>query len=102
MAKDYTEVEIQDMKETFYFFDKEGNGLVPEIKVGTIMRLLGVNLRENEIQKLMLEVNVTNDRKINFIAFLKMMNMLRMEDSGNREIQGKQNSDQYVTSRKIT
>ena len=96
MAKDYTEEEIQDMKETFYFFDKEGNGLVPEIKVGTIMRLLGVNLRENEIQKLMLEVNVTNDRKINFIAFLKMMNMLRMEDSGNREIQGKKNDDQYV------
>ena len=96
MAKDYTEEEIQDMKETFYFFDKEGNGLVPEIKVGTIMRLLGVNLRENEIQKLMLEVNVTNDRKINFIAFLKMMNMLRMEESGSREIQGKENSEYSI------
>ena len=96
MAKDYTEEEIQDMKETFYFFDKEGNGLVPEIKVGTIMRLLGVNLRENEIQKLMLEVNVTNDRKINFIAFLKMMNMLRMEESGSREIQGKESSEYSI------
>ena len=96
MAKDYTEEEIQDMKETFYFFDKEGNGLVPEIKVGTIMRLLGVNLRENEIQKLMLEVNVTNDRKINFIAFLKMMNMLRMEESGSREIQGKENFEYSI------
>jgi Ca2+-binding EF-hand superfamily protein len=95
MAKDYTEAEIKDMKETFYFFDKEGKGLVPEIKVGTIMRLLGVNLKENEIQKLMLEVIVTNDRKINFIAFLKMMNMLRMEESGNREIQGKLSSDHY-------
>ena len=96
MAKDYTEEEIQDMKETFYFFDKEGDGLVPEIKVGTIMRLLGVNLRENEIQKLISEVNVTNDKKINFIAFLKMMNMLRMEESGNREIQGKQNFDHSI------
>ena len=95
MAKDYTEEEIKDMKETFYFFDKEGKGLVPETKVGTIMRLLSVNLRENEIQKLMLEVNVTNDRKINFIAFLKMMNMLRMEESGTREIQGNQNPDNY-------
>ena len=95
MAKDYTEEDIKDMKETFYFFDKEGKGLVPEFKVGTIMRLLGVNLRESEIQKLMLEVNVTNDRKINFIAFLKMMNMLRMEESGTREIQGNQNPDHY-------
>ena len=88
MANDYTEEEIQDMKETFYFFDKEGNGLVPETKTGTIMRLLGVNLRENEIQKLMSEVNVTKDGKINFIAFLKMMNMLRMEECRNREIKG--------------
>ena len=95
MAKDYTAEEIKDMKETFYFFDKVGKGLVPETKVGTIMRLLGVNLRENEIQKLMLEVNVTNDRKINFIAFLKMMNMLRMEESGTREIQGNQNLNHY-------
>ena len=96
MAKDYTEEEIQDMKETFYFFDKEGDGLVPEIKVGTIMRLLGVNLRENEIQKLISEVNVTNDKKINFIAFLKMMNMLRMEESGSREIQGKENFEYSI------
>ena len=89
MAKDYTAEEIQEIKETFYFFDKEGLGLVPEVKVGTIMRLLGVNLRENEIKKLMAEVNITNDRKINYIAFLKIMNMLRLEESGNREITGK-------------
>ena len=88
MAKDYTEEEIQEIKETFYFFDKEGKGLVPETKVGTMMRLLGVYLRENEIQKLIAEVNVTQDRKIDYIAFLKIMNMLRWEDSGNREITG--------------
>ena len=88
MAKDYTEEEIKEIKETFYFFDKEGNGLVPETKIGTMMRLLGVNLRDNEIQKLMTDVNVTQDRKIDYIAFLKIMNMLRWQDSGNREITG--------------
>ena len=88
MANDYTEEEIKDMKETFHFFDKEGKGFVPEAKIGTIMRLLGVNLRDNEIQKLLIEVNVTKDGKINFMAFFKMMNMLRMEDTGHREIQG--------------
>ena len=88
MAKDYTEEEIKEIKETFYFFDKEGNGLVPETKIGTMMRLLGVNLRDNEIQKLMTDVNVTPDRKIDYIAFLKIMNMLRWQDSGNREVTG--------------
>ena len=88
MAKDYTEEEIKEIKETFYFFDKEGNGLVPETKIGTMMRLLGVNLRDNEIQKLMTDVNVTQDRKIDYIAFLKIMNMLRWQDSGNREVTG--------------
>ena len=88
MAKDYTEEEIKEIKETFYFFDKEGNGLVPETKIGTMMRLLGVNLRDNEIQKLMTDVNVTQYRKIDYIAFLKIMNMLRWQDSGNREITG--------------
>ena len=88
MAKDYTEEEIKEIKETFYFFDKEGNGLVPESKIGTMMRLLGVNLRDNEIQKLMTDVNVTQDRKIDYIAFLKIMNLLRWQDSGNREITG--------------
>ena len=91
MAKDYTEEEIKEIKETFYFFDKEGNGLVPETKIGTMMRLLGVNLRDNEIQKLMTDVNVTQDRKIDYIAFLKIMNMLRWQDSGNREITGNKN-----------
>ena len=89
MAKDYSDEEIQEIKETFYFFDKEGKGLVPEAKVGTMMRLLGVNLRENEIQKLMAEVNVTQDKKIDYIAFLKIMNMLRWEDSGSREVTGR-------------
>ena len=91
MAKDYTEEEIKEIKETFYFFDKEGNGLVPETKIGTMMRLLGVNLRDNEIQKLMTDVNVTQDRKIDYIAFLKIMNMLRWQDSGNREVTGNEN-----------
>ena len=88
MANDYTKEEIQEMKETFYFFDKEGDGLVPETKVGTMMRLLGVNLRESEINKLMSEVAVTPDKRINFFSFLKMMNMMKMEDCGKREIIG--------------
>ena len=46
--------EIKDMKETFYFFDKDGNGLIPEAKVGTVMRVLGFNLRDAEIQNLIL------------------------------------------------
>ena len=91
MAIDYTEEEVKDMKETFYFFDKDGSGLIPKEKVGTVMRFLGYNLRDAEIQKLMLEVNATKDRKINFLSFFKMMNMMRMNDSGHREIKGKWN-----------
>ena len=81
MAADYTEEDIQDMKQTFLFFDKVGKGFVPTYKVGTVMRFLGHNLKENDIQNLLLEVSVTPDGKINFMAFLKMMNMMKMSDS---------------------
>ena len=88
MAVDYTQDEISDMKETFYFFDKDGNGLIPAIKVGTVMRFLGHNLKDADIQNLLGEVNVTKDGKINFIAFLKIMNMMKMSDSRIGEIAG--------------
>ena len=101
MAIDYTEEEIKDMKETFYFFDKDGNGLIPESKVGTVMRVLGYNLRDAEIQNLILEINITQDRQINFMAFLKMMNMMKMKDSGNREVTGISNHVNYKCLPKI-
>ena len=88
MAVDYTEEDIQDMKQTFLFFDKVGKGFVPTFKVGTAMRFLGHNVKENDIQNLLLEVNVTPDGKINFMAFMRMMNLMKMNDSRIGDVAG--------------
>ena len=72
MADQLTEEQIAEFKEAFSLFDKDGNGTITTKELGTVMRSLGQNITQAELQDLINEVEA-NNRTIDFPEFLTMM-----------------------------
>ena len=52
-----TEEQIAEFKEAFSLFDKDGDGTITTKELGTVMRSLGQNPTEAELQDMINEVN---------------------------------------------
>ena len=67
----FTEEQIAKVKNTFSLYDKDGNGTITTKELGTVMRSLGQNPTEAELQ------GMINDKdgngKIDFPEFLTIM-----------------------------
>ena len=50
MAKQLTEVQITEIREIFTLFDKDSDGQVDYMELGTMIRALGFNPSEDEIK----------------------------------------------------
>lgn len=67
-ADQLTEEQIAEFKEAFSLFDKDGDGTITTKELGTVMRSLGQNPTEAELQDMINEVdadgkliNISND-----------------------------------------
>ena len=56
MADQLTEEQIAEFKEAFSLFDKDGDGTITTKELGTVMRSLGQNPTEAELQDMVNEV----------------------------------------------
>jgi len=65
--------QIQDIKEGFDLFDKDGDGLIALKELGTVMRALAVNPSETELQEMINEVEKDGKEMIDFPQFLSFM-----------------------------
>lgn len=65
---------IEDVKTAFAMFDKNGDGTIASKTLVTVMRCLGFNPTEDEIEDMINEVDVDGNGVIDFIEFLQMMN----------------------------
>ena len=54
MADQLTHEQIAELKETFSLYDKDGSGTITTIELGTVMRSLGQNPTEQELQDMIL------------------------------------------------
>ena len=61
MADQLTEEQIAEFKEAFSLFDKDGDGTITTKELGTVMRSLGQNPTEAELQDM-----VCNKKKKRF------------------------------------
>nr|UPU99500.1 jGCaMP8f [synthetic construct] len=68
-----TEEQIAEFKEAFSLFDKDGDGTITTKELGTVMRSLGLNPTEAELQDMINEVDADGDGTIDFPEFLTMM-----------------------------
>lgn len=84
MVENLTEEQIAEFKEAFSLFDKDGDGSITTKELGTIMRSLGQNPTEAELQDMINEVDVDGSGSIDFDEFLLMM-AKKMKDTDSEE-----------------
>merc|ERR1711977_208946 len=73
MADQLTEEQIAEFKEAFSLFDKDGDGTMGTKELGTVMRSLGQNPTEAELQDMINEVDTDGNGTIDFPEFLSLM-----------------------------
>ncbi|EXJ84667.1 calmodulin [Capronia epimyces CBS 606.96] len=65
--------EIQAYRDVFALFDKDNSGTITDEELGEIMRSLGQNPSDSELQDMINEVDIDHSGSIDFEEFLKMM-----------------------------
>ena len=80
MAKELSETQIEEFREAFLLFDKDGDGIIATIELGTVMRSLGQNPTEKELQDMINEVDEDGEGSIDLTEFLNMM-VKKMKDT---------------------
>lgn len=60
-----------EFKEAFSLFDKDGDGTITTKELGTVMRSLGQNPTEAELQDMINEVDADGEEKQNFKSNLE-------------------------------
>jgi calmodulin len=88
MAEDLnlTPEQIAEFREAFNIFDKDGDGRITAKELGTVMRSLGQNPSEAELQDMVNEVDIDGNGTIEFDEFLYMMSRQMREGDTEAEI----------------
>uniref|UniRef100_A0A8C6XJW4 Calglandulin n=1 Tax=Naja naja TaxID=35670 RepID=A0A8C6XJW4_NAJNA len=80
MPHEFTEAEIEIIKESFNHFDLDGNGVITKKELGTIMRSLEhvlLHLQESftdeQVEEMLKEADLDEDGKVTFEEFVKML-----------------------------
>ncbi|CAD8177345.1 unnamed protein product [Paramecium pentaurelia] len=73
MAEQLTEEEIFEFKEAFDFLDKNCDGVITANQFSTILRSIGQNPTEKEVQDIFIEFDADEDGTIDFAQFLCLM-----------------------------
>jgi calmodulin len=79
-----SEDQIAEFREAFSLFDKDGDGTISTKELGTVMRSLGQNPTEAELDELIEEVDVDGNGEVDFSEFLNLM-AKRMRESETEE-----------------
>jgi len=65
--------QISELREAFSLYDKDGDGTITTKELGTVMRSLGQNPTESELQDMINEVDADGNGTVNFTEFITMM-----------------------------
>jgi len=68
-----TEEQIADFREAFNKFDTNRNGEIPTSELGTVMRMLGHNLKKDQLQLAIEAVDGDGSGSVDFDEFLQLM-----------------------------
>jgi len=80
------EEQIAEFKEAFALFDKDGDGTITTKELGTVMRSLGQNRTEAELQDMIHEVDADGNGTIDFPEFLSLMARKMKEQDSEEEL----------------
>ncbi|KAL9058245.1 MAG: hypothetical protein Q9162_001844 [Coniocarpon cinnabarinum] len=63
----------EEMRQAFKVFDKDGSGTLSKAEVREVMRSLGENITEEELDEMMREVDLDKSGTIDFKEFMQLM-----------------------------
>eukprot|EP00536_Pseudo-nitzschia_multiseries_P002086 jgi/Psemu1/235350/estExt_Genewise1.C_280011 len=86
MADQYSEEQIAEFKEAFSLFDKDGDGTIDSEELGGILRSLGNQPTEEEIEDMMREADTDGNGTIDFAEFVEMMPTQERDDDAEEEM----------------
>ncbi|NXO20178.1 CALMS protein, partial [Cisticola juncidis] len=86
MAERLSEEKIAEFKEAFSLFDRDGDGCISSGELGTVMRSLGQNPTEAELQAMVGELDADGSGTIDFPEFLSLMARKMRDTDGEEEI----------------
>ncbi|XP_063283000.1 calmodulin-alpha-like [Pelobates fuscus] len=84
MAEQLTPEQIEEFKKAFSLYDKDGDGAITTKELGTVMRSLGQNPSEAELQDMLREIDHDGSGTIDFPEFLTLM-ARKMKDTDTEE-----------------
>ena len=68
-----TDAELDSFKETFMMFDKDGDGTVSTKELGAVMRSLGNNPTEEELEEMIEDSDRDGSGSVDFQEFVELM-----------------------------
>ena len=68
-----TEEQVNEFREAFNLYDKDGDGTITILELGSIIRSLGQTPTDTELQDLINEIDLDKSGTIDFSEFLMMM-----------------------------
>jgi len=86
MAQQLTEEQKNVFREAFQMFDKDNDGVITAKELGELMRSLGQNVTETEVQDLLNEVDIDGNGTIELDEFIEMMRRPVPENDTDEEL----------------
>ncbi|CAL8137370.1 unnamed protein product [Orchesella dallaii] len=68
-----SETQMQEFREAFRFFDKDGDGSITKDELGIVMRSLGQFASEEELKEMLKEVDINGDGLFSFEEFVEIV-----------------------------
>ena len=86
MATDMTPEKEAEYREAFALFDKNGDGTITVVELGTVMRNLGNNPTDSELQDMINEVDADGNGTLEFDEFCNLMARQMKETNQEEEL----------------
>jgi len=74
------EAKLEEYKEIFSFFDRDGGGTITTVELGQVMRTFGWTPSESDLQEMINEIDQDGNGCISFNEFIYLMNKSVHED----------------------
>ncbi|CAF0795861.1 unnamed protein product [Brachionus calyciflorus] len=68
-----SEEEIESIRASFEFFDKDKNGFITTSELRDVIKKCGSKLKEKDVKEMVKQFDVDKDGKINFDEFIQLM-----------------------------
>lgn len=68
-----SEEQIEEYRDVFYMFDRDNNGYITTKELNTIMKTLGFNPTEEDLQQMIFTVDYDGDGRLNLEEYIQLM-----------------------------